>query len=183
MKKRLEKILPSQASVKEHRVLGLFGSLLHHPGLWSWNRRSVAGGVATGLFCGLIPGPLQMIGAGIVAVIFRINFPIALLTTFYTNPLTIIPLYLVGYKIGSAALGARGEQATAPPPEWSWSAPMESVQELITWGLSLGAPLALGVFLLGTLLALTGYVAVRLVWSVYLRRAAVRRRQRGANSN
>jgi uncharacterized protein (DUF2062 family) len=88
-------------------------------------------------------------------------------------------LYLAGYKLGSAVLGITGEQNAAPPPAWVWGEPMQSIRELVSWGLGLGPPLALGVFLLGTLLAVTGYVLVRLSWSVYLRRAAVRRRKRG----
>jgi hypothetical protein len=87
--------------------------------LWHLNRRSAAGGVAVGMFCGLIPGPLQMLGAGIAAVLFRVNLPTALLTTLYTNPLTIVPLYLVAYKIGSLALGAGGGPPPAPPPNGS----------------------------------------------------------------
>jgi len=49
--------------------------------------------------------------------------------------------------------------------------------------LGLGAPLALGLFLLGARLALFGYIGVRVLWSVHLRRSwAVRKRQRAASS-
>ncbi len=39
------------------------------------------------------------------------------------------------------------------------------------WMLGLGAPLALGVFLLACLLSAIGYFVVRVAWSVYLRSA------------
>jgi len=32
-----------------------FGGFLHHPNLWHLNRHSVAGGIAVGLFAGLVP--------------------------------------------------------------------------------------------------------------------------------
>jgi hypothetical protein len=44
--------------------------------------------------------------------------------------------------------------------------------------MSLGAPLALGVFLLACLLALAGYLIVRVLWNIHLRRAWIARRRR-----
>ncbi len=173
--------MPSVDKVRRVHVLHLFGEALFHPALWHLNRRSAAGGVAVGMFCGLIPGPLQMLGAGIAAVLLRVNLPTALLTTLYTNPITIVPLYLVAYRIGSLALGAAGGHPATPPPHWNWSAQMDSIRALGHWALGLGAPLALGVFLLACLLAAGGYVTVRVLWSIHLRRAWIaRRRRRGA---
>jgi hypothetical protein len=164
--------------VRQVRALHLFGDALFHPALWHLNRRSAAGGVAVGLFCGLIPGPLQMLGAGIAAVLFRVNLPAALLSTLYTNPITIVPLYLVAYKIGNLVLGAAGGASPTPPPAWNWSAQLASVEALGNWAMSLGAPLALGVFLLACLLAFAGYLIVRVLWSIHLRRAWIARRRR-----
>ena len=178
LRKRVQKLLPSHESIKANRYIALFGSALQHPGMWHLNRRSVAGGVAVGLFCGLIPGPLQMLGAGILAILFRVNLQVALLTTLYTNPFTIVPLYFVAYKIGGFVMGVAAGKELAPPPDWSWSQPMASMEAFGQWALGLGAPLALGVFMLATLLAVTGYLLVRLVWSIYLRRAWLTRRQR-----
>lgn len=180
-RKFLKRYMPTVDKVREVRALHIFGNALFHPALWHLNRRSAAGGVAVGLFCGLIPGPLQMLGAGIAAVLFRVNLPAALLTTLYTNPITIVPLYLLAYQIGNFVLGASGAPPHTPPPEWRWSAVLESVHALGDWALGLGAPLALGVFLLACLLAVVGYVAVRVLWSIHLRRAWVARRRRGAS--
>ena len=179
-RKLFKRFMPSVDKVREVRALHLFGDALFHPALWHLNRRSAAGGVAVGMFCGLIPGPLQMLGAGIAAVIFRVNLPTALLATLYTNPITIVPLYLVAYKIGSFVLGAAGSAQAAPPPDWQWSAQMDSIKALGNWALGLGAPLALGVFLLACLLAVAGYVIVRVLWNIHLRRAWIARRRRRA---
>lgn len=178
-RKFFKRFMPSVEKVRQVRVLHLFGDALFHPGLWHLNRRSAAGGVAAGMFCGLIPGPLQMLGAGIAAMIFRVNLPVALLTTLYTNPITIVPLYLVAYRIGSLVLGATGGHPPEPPPDWQWSAQWASIEALGHWAMGLGAPLALGVFLLACLLAGAGYVVVRVLWNIHLRRAwAARQRRR-----
>ncbi len=161
-RKYFKRYMPSADKVRGLKILGLFGETLFHPALWDLNRRSAAGGVATGLFCGLIPGPLQMLGAGVAAILFRINLPVALLTTLYTNPITIVPLYLIA----------------APPPDWVFSQPLASAEALGQWMLGLGTPLVLGVFLLACILSVAGYVAVRVMWSIHLRRAWARRRQR-----
>jgi uncharacterized protein (DUF2062 family) len=173
-----KRYMPGVDKVRQIRVLHLFGDALFHPALWHLNRRTAAGGVAVGLFCGLIPGPLQMLGAGIAAVLFRVNLPAALLTTLYTNPVTIVPLYLIAYKIGSLALGATLRKPPDPPPPWEWSNLIGSAEALGHWAMGLGAPLALGVFLLACILAVAGYAVVRLLWNIHLRRAWIARRQR-----
>lgn len=89
LRKYFRKVMPNADKVREVRALSMFGDSLFHPALWHLNRRSAAGGVAVGLFCGLIPGPLQMVGAAIVCVLLRVNLPLALVTTLYTNPFTI----------------------------------------------------------------------------------------------
>ena len=48
---------------------------------------------------------------------------------------------------------------------------------LIEWMIGLGAPLALGLTLLASGLALAGYFLVRLAWRIYLVRAWRRRRR------
>jgi uncharacterized protein len=178
-RKLFRKYMPSADKVREVKALGLFGEALFHPALWHLNRRSAAGGVAVGLFCGLIPGPLQVLGAAIVCLFARVNLPVAIVSTFYTNPFTIVPLYLVAYKIGSFILDANGEKAPAPPaPDWDWRSIGASMNAMGEWMLGLGTPLALGIFLLACLLSATGYFVVRVGWNIHLRRAWQRRRER-----
>lgn len=175
-RKFLKRYMPDADKVRQIGIMRMFGDSLFHPALWHLNRRSAAGGVATGLFCGLIPGPLQMLGAGLIAVLFRINLPAALLATLYTNPLTIVPIYLVAYKIGAFVMGATGGTVPVAPPDWTWNQPVASAEAMGAWMVGLGAPLALGVFLLASLLSAAGYVIVRVLWSLWLRRQW---RQRG----
>lgn len=176
MRKHLRKYLPDHEAIRANRWLAPFGNTLLHPRLWHLNRHSAAGAVAAGLFCGLIPGPLQMLGAAICAVIFRVNLPLALLTTFYTNPFTIVPLYFAAYGLGRLVLGGAGGEFV-DPPDWGPAGLWAWIQALIDWMAHLGKPLALGLVLLASLLAAVGYFVVRLAWRHYLIRTWRKRRQ------
>jgi uncharacterized protein (DUF2062 family) len=179
MRKQLRKFLPDHSAVRDNRWLAPFANTLLHPSLWHLHRRSAAGAVATGMFCGLIPGPFQMLGAALGAVVFRVNLPLALLTTLYTNPLTIVPLYVLAFGLGNWLLGGGGE--FVPPPDYLTGNPVAWIPELGRWMVGLGRPLLLGLILLANLMALTGYVAVRLAWRWHLVRAwRSRQRERAA---
>lgn len=166
MRQRLKKYLPDHASVSDNRWLRPFQSSLLHPRLWHLNRHSAAGAVAAGLFCGLIPGPLQMLGAAICALIFRVNLPLAMAVTLYTNPFTIVPLYIVAYHIGNMLTG--GSTAFAAPPDFDAINLLAWVEQMLAWISAAGKPLLIGLPALAAGLALAGYLAVKLLWRFYL---------------
>ena len=61
------------------------------------------GGVAVGMFCGLIPGPFQMLGAALCCVLFRVNLPLALFMSMALFAFVIWAMwdmYAWGYKYG-----------------------------------------------------------------------------------
>jgi hypothetical protein len=182
-KKYFKKYLPTHQSIQQNRWMRPIAHWLHHPNLWHLHRRSVAGGVAVGLFCGLIPGPLQMLGAALMSVLFRVNLPIALFATLYTNPFTILPLYALAYELGAWVLGMDGiVQAPITMPELLWS---DWFFPLLNWVSSLGKAFAIGLPLLGIVLAVSGYVLVRLGWRFWIlwewrrRRARLTQERRG----
>jgi uncharacterized protein (DUF2062 family) len=175
-RKFFKKYLPSHESVRNNRHIARFGGFLQHPNLWHLNRRSVAGGVAVGMFSGLIPGPLQMLTAALLAVPLRVNLPVALATTLYSNPLTIGPLYLLAYLIGRLIMGGGGA-ALSPPPELQWSQLRVSLEAFLRWTLSMGTPLAVGLVALALGLAALGYAFVQIGWRAYVIRAWRKRRQ------
>ncbi|MFA6972579.1 MAG: DUF2062 domain-containing protein [Gallionella sp.] len=178
MRKFLRRFLPHHETVKSNRWLKPFGGWLHEPNLWHLHRRGVAGGLAIGLFCGLIPGPLQMIAATLLAVLLRVNLPVALFATLYTNPFTIVPLYMLAYQLGAWVSGAHNglpiSQLAFPELHWlGWGS------ELVNWLMRLGKPLLIGLPLLAGGLAMIGYVVVRLTWrmAVVLKWRARKRRR------
>ena len=113
-----------------------------------------------------------MLGAAICAVIFRVNLPLALLCTLYTNPFTIVPLYLVAFEIGQTVLG--GSATFAAPPAMNGDL-LVWIPALTHWIIGLGKPLALGLVLLASLLAALGYLIMRIGWRYWLIRAIRRR--------
>ena len=165
-RKFFRKYLPDGDTVRSHRYLAWLGRWLHHPNLWHLNRNSVAGAVAIGLFSGLVPGPLQMLTAALLAIPLKKNLPVALITTLYTNPFTIVPLYLVAYWLGSLVTGGSG--AMAEPPAFSWSNIGDWVHALVDWSLALGKPLAVGLVALALALAALGWIAVQVAWRVWV---------------
>jgi uncharacterized protein len=167
-RKLFRKYLPTRDSVRQNRYLGFFGSLLQHHNLWHLHRRSVAGGVAVGLFCGLIPGPLQMLSAALLAVLFRVNLPVAVIVTWYTNPLTIVPLYIAAYALGRFVTGADGDAALHASPDWSELSLGQWLPALVNWLTNMGKPFIFGLVLLATILAVTGYFSVLAAWRLHV---------------
>lgn len=183
-RKLFRKFLPSHQSILENRHIARLGPRLQHHNLWHLNRRSVAGGVAVGLFAGLIPGsnPVQFLAASLFAIGCRVNLPIAVVVTLYSNPLTIVPLYYCAFKLGQLAL-ANGE-ADLPDLDFSLSGRpfSEWVPALLHWLASLGKPLMLGIPLLAIVLAVVGYVLVDWLWRLHVRMEWRRRQLRRAKA-
>jgi hypothetical protein len=177
-RKFFRRYLPDGDSVRANRYLSWLGTWLHHPNLWALNRDSVAGGFAIGLFAGLVPGPLQMLTAALLAVPLKKNLPVALLTTLYTNPFTIVPLYLLAIAYGRWLLGANHQPVSVEPYTWDWAHWIDSLAGLAHWSLSLGKPLAIGLPALALTLAAAGYFAVQFAWRAYIVLAWRARRKR-----
>ena len=172
------KYLPDGDQVRANKYLAWLGTWLHHPNLWHLNRGSVAGAVAIGLFSGLVPGPLQMLTAALLAIPLKKNLPVALITTLYTNPFTIVPLYLLAYGYGRLLLGGAGPAVEVRPFEWDWAHWLDSMGALADWALALGKPLAVGLVALALTLAAAGYFTVQFAWRAYVIYAWRSRRMR-----
>jgi hypothetical protein len=178
-RKFFRRFLPDSDVVRASKYLAWCGGWLRHPNLWHLNRHSVAGGFAIGLFAGLVPGPLQMLTAALLAIPLKKNLPVALATTLYTNPFTIAPLYLLAYAYGRLLLGAGSAPMEVQPYGWDWAHSIDSAWALMHWMLALGKPLAVGLAALAVTLAALGYAAVQIGWRAHVVlkwRARARRR-------
>lgn len=176
MRKHLRRHLPDRESIRSNRWLAVFGDALTHPQLWHLNRHSAAGGLAVGLFCSMVPGPFQMLGAALLAIFLKVNLPLALLGTLFSNPLTIVPLYVLAFHIGESLVGHDGDFVA--PPEFHWPDFAPWVTASIDWMVGLGKPLLVGMPILAVLLALAGYAIVWSAWRLHLVHAWRQRRQR-----
>lgn len=175
--RRFSKRLPTPQALKDNRFLKPFSRHLHHHFLWQFNRRSVAGGVAVGLFFGILVPFAQIFLSAIAAILLRVNLPAAALCTLVTNPLTFPPIYFLAYRLGDILTG------TEPvPPETRIRADIEeaiAVQQgepsgwlphLVDWVQTVGLPLATGLIVLAVAVATAGYFAVNAVWKMRIRR-------------
>lgn len=181
-RKFLRKFLPDHDTVRQNRYIAWFGPWLQHHNLWHLHRRSVAGGVAAGMFAGLIPGsnPVQFTAAALLAIAFRVNLPIAVFVTLYSNPFTVVPLYFIAFKLGQLALLQTGGSLPPLALDLEGKSLMEWLPAALDWLASVGKPLVIGLPLLAALLAIAGYFLVNWTWQLRVRYAWRKRRQRRA---
>ena len=179
-RKYFRKFLPSHDAIRQHRYVSRFGPWLQHHNLWHLHHRSVAGGLAVGMFAGLVPGsnPVQFTVAAVLAVVFHVNLPIAIIVTLYSNPLTIVPLYYLAFKLGQLVL----MQANGALPPLAFHLEGKGFREwlpaALDWLAGVGKPLAVGLPLLAVLLAIVGYFAVDWAWKLHVRYAWQQRKRR-----
>ncbi len=169
-KKFIRRYMPDHNTVRNHKHLKCFGTLLHDPNLWHLNRRSVSGAFAVGLFCAFIPVPFQMLIAAAVAIFFRVNLPISVGLVWITNPVTIPPMYYFAYKVGAWTLGEA-------PHEFEFEASSEWLMNELE---AIWEPFLLGCLILGVVSALLGYAFIRLAWRLHIVQYLKKRRQRSA---
>ena len=129
--------------------------------VFNFNRRPLALGAAIGMFCGLIPGPLQVPATFAACAGLRGNAIAGALATCYTNPLTIVPLYLLAFQIGQWVLPG---SYTLPPLPALGQGAVDWMQGLLDWGQAMGWPLLVGLPLLGASFALLAYGSLQALW-------------------
>ncbi|MGD8379871.1 MAG: DUF2062 domain-containing protein [Gammaproteobacteria bacterium] len=165
-RKFIKKYLPEPHQIRDRWFLRPFKAVLQDPALWHINRRGTAKAFAIGIFFGFMPVPFQMALAAFAAVGFRVNIAVAVATVWFTNPLTMGPIFYSAYKVGCLLL-------QRPPLEfhfelsWDW---LFSQLERV------GGPLWLGSVVLGLIFGLLGYFALNLLWQRSLMRRYRRRR-------
>lgn len=162
----IERLKPSIEKITRHPWVVRYVPALSDPDLWHLNRRSTARAVAVGLLCGLIPGPVQVAGAIGLSLLWRANFPLAAITTLYTNPFTIVPLYVIAYEYGRLFFPHAPHAVSVMPPSFTGVA--SYLPALVAWMSELGKPLALGLVLLAFTLATVGFCAVRVAWRCHV---------------
>ncbi len=135
-----------------------FSSWLENPAYWSLNRRNITRSFALGLFLAFVPLPIHALLATAAALILRLNIPAAVIATFVTNPLTVVPMFVAAYWLGCHLL-----MLTPDPIQfemtWHW----------FTTGLvPIWKPFLLGCLVMGVITATTGYVLLGGLWHLSL---------------
>lgn len=148
--------------------LAPFDHLLHDPKLWGIRRRTVVPAFALGLFVAYQPVPGHMLLAALLALLLRVNIPVAVLTTFVVNPLTMGPMYYAAFEVGRRLL----RQA---PQEFQFEMSFAWLMERFVY---IWQPMMLGCVLLGAILSLIGFIALDLLWRASIFDYLSRRRKR-----
>lgn len=150
----LQRYLPHPDSLRQRRPLGLPKRLIGDPMLWALSRRSVSSAVSVGLFCALLPIPLQMALAALGAYWWRANLPLAVSLVWITNPLTMPLIFYGNYRLGAWLMGKAPRNAPANLST-QWIA--ERLADILP-------ALMLGSLVVAVTAALVSNIAVRLVW-------------------
>jgi uncharacterized protein (DUF2062 family) len=163
--------MPTREELLASRWLRPFAAHLSSPLIWRFNRRGVARGAALGLFSGFAIPVAQTPFAAVFAVAARANLPVAALSTFVTNPLTVPFIYAAAYLAGTTILQVKTDTLLAMSPDAG------VVERWLGWAVALAGPTYLGLLLFAIVGATLGYFAVHLAWRIRVS-GRWRRRQR-----
>lgn len=144
--------------IAERWFMSPFRHLLHDHRLWGIRRKTVVPAFSLGLAVAFVPFPGHVVLAALMALILRVNVPVAVLSTFLSNPLTMGPLYFGAYLLGSALLGIE-------PQPFDFEMSFDWVQTVFT---TIWLPLTLGCMLLASVVAVIGYVVLDAIWRYHL---------------
>ncbi len=98
--------------------------------------------------------PMQMVAAAIFAAKLRANFPLSMALVWFSNPLTMPPIFYFEYLVGTWVLGMH-----SLPFEYELSFAWFRAQLY-----DIGLPLLVGSVLCGIVLSSAGYLTINLIW-------------------
>ena len=163
--------VPRRETLLANRWLAPVAPRLASIAIWQFNRRSIARGLALGLFAGFILPIGQIVLAVLMAASVRANIMVACAATLITNPFTLAPIYYAAFRTGSfllEALDVAPGVSRAPAP--------------VGWA-SLGAASMttfIGLMVFAVLSSILAFAAVHLLWRISLRLKWLRRRKSGS---
>ena len=145
--------------LKKSRLFRIWGNKLFADSLWKINRRSVAGGLALGLFMGFMPSiGIQSLLIAFGAIYFKVNLPLALVVCWVTNPFTAVPIYFAEWRLGKYLLN----DFTSIQKILKLHGVQGTTVNVIMQGLYLWT----GAFIFSIGSALTAYLAVMGLWKL-----------------
>jgi uncharacterized protein len=162
---------PTREKLEQNRWIRPFAHLVLKPDLWRFNRRSVPRGIALGLFTGIAVPFAHSPIAALCAVAVRANVPVAIATTWTSNPLTWALIFPAAIAI-SNTLGFHVDMTVFRALLHSDA----SLGDWAQWLLSRAAPaLMLGLLVEATIVAAIGYAVAALGWRVWIGQKRERR--------
>ena len=146
-------------AVKRHELserwfMAPFRHMLHDHRLWGIRRKTVVPAFSLGLFVAFMPFPGHFVAAALAALALRINIPVAAVTTFIINPVTVGPVFYFAYRLGAMLLRIE-------PGPFSFELSLDWMANVF---MTVWLPLSLGCVFVGSITALIGYVALDGLW-------------------
>ena len=103
-----------------------------------------------------------------MALVLKVNIPATIIGTLLMNPLTLVPMFVLAYRVGVFLLGFE-PQLFEPELSLEW----------LTHGfINVWQPLLLGCILCGALASLIGFIGLDLLWRASLADYLAARRRR-----
>jgi uncharacterized protein len=174
MPRRLfKKFMPAPHLLRDRWFVRAFGPRMGDPALWSPQRRAVSGAFGAGLAICFVPLPVHIPLAALIALLWRLNVPAIIATVFLVNPVTVVPMYYLAFRVGSALLGL-------PPQGFTFQLSWDWLQHGLgpVW-----RPFLLGCLVCGTAAGLAGGFALEFVWRASVRKRYRARRARSTRGN
>lgn len=154
----LKKLMPKSPDVLlQNRVLRKVAPSLGNPDLWKMRQEPVARAAAVGVLFAFVLPFAQIPVSVFVAMLMRLNIPVAVLATFINTPLTFGPVYYFAYLIGAELLNL--ERQLGLGGFWVTS-----------------SAVALGTLVIALSAATCAYFLVKLAWRIKALRRLERRR-------
>lgn len=153
--------VPDRDQLERNRFIRPFAHRVLRSDLWRFNRRSVPRGVALGLFMAILIPFAHSFVAALTAVFVRANVPVAIVTTFTSNPITWVIIYPAAYEIGRFLLHIDAMTGIQPISGTMQTTQTDHLLQQLTGA---GLDTALGLFVLASVLATLGYFIAGLVW-------------------
>ena len=157
IKNVIKRFFPKLDTVKEEKILKIFGPAVLQPNLWHINKKSVSRGFAIGAFCAFLPIPGQMILAAFLSITFAANIPISLVLTWITNPITFTPIFYFAYKVGKIIFDGRITYDVD-----------EKEIDILSNIMHIWEPLLLGSIILSITGSIVAYIIIRVYWRYYV---------------
>ncbi len=161
-----KRVLPDPIKIQNASYMRRFKSFAGNRQLWTTKRRNVVWGLAIGLFIGFQPIIPHVLLAIVLSIWLKANIPMAVASALLNNPITLVPMYYLGYKVGCAILNVPAFAMTEDASK------LDFMKELLTIHLQ---PLLFGCFVTGLFFALVCSVGLNEFWKWNVLRRRKRR--------
>ncbi|MBS0367244.1 MAG: DUF2062 domain-containing protein [Proteobacteria bacterium] len=151
--------MPAPHALRERWFLRPFGERLSDPQLWTLHRRGVTHAFGVGLAVCFIPLPVHALTAASIAIIWRLNIPVAVASTLLVNPFTIVPAYYLAYRTGALLL-------RTPPHHFKFSASWHWFSHSLA---AVWQPFLLGCLVCALGFGVAAWLAFEAVWRWHVR--------------